>query len=140
MPQSIREVMTADPVALTADRPIVEAADKMKQEQIGDVIVLDDSAQMCGIVTDRDIAIRAVAEGRDPQSTTIGEICTRDVRTMSPDDSVGDAIRLMRDEAIRRIPVVENGKPVGIVSLGDLAVTQDGRSVLAEISSAPADH
>lgn len=92
---------------------------------------------MCGIVTDRDIVIRALAVGKDPSETLLGEICSRDLQTVSAEDSVGDVVRLMSEKAIRRVPVVEEGRPVGIVSLGDLAATQDPDSALADISSAP---
>jgi signal-transduction protein with cAMP-binding, CBS, and nucleotidyltransferase domain len=137
--RSIREVMTKDPVTCSASDPIIEAARAMRENDIGDVVVLDDSQQICGILTDRDITVKVVAEGKDVTTTTIGEFCTRDVETLTPDDTVGDAVAMMSKKAIRRLPIVENGKPVGIVSLGDLAVTQDPESVLAGISAAPSD-
>jgi signal-transduction protein with cAMP-binding, CBS, and nucleotidyltransferase domain len=112
----------------------------MRDSDIGDVIVLDDSQSVCGIVTDRDITVRAVAEGRDPSSTKLGDICSRDLQSLGPDASVGDAVRLMTDQAIRRLPIIDGGKPVGIVSLGDLATTHDPESGLADISSAPANN
>jgi CBS domain-containing protein len=135
VPQSIRELMTANPVALTSSSPLNEAAQQMKQRDIGDVIVLDEGT-VCGVVTDRDIVVRALAEDKDPASTTLGEICSRDLISLSPSDSVEDAIRLMRERAIRRLPIVEAGQPVGIVSIGDLAVARDATSALADISSA----
>ena len=138
MTQSIREVMTKDPLTLSDDATITEAAKAMRDEDIGDVIVLS-GGQVAGIVTDRDIVIRAVADGHDLQSTPIGQISSRDLRTLSPDDTVEDAIRLVRDNAVRRLPVVEGNKPVGIVSLGDLAEEKDPRSALADISRAPAN-
>jgi signal-transduction protein with cAMP-binding, CBS, and nucleotidyltransferase domain len=140
MGQSIREVMSTDPIVLQQGASIQEAAQVMRDEDIGDVIVLDDSHQICGIVTDRDIVVRAVAQGREPQSLTVGEICSRDLQTLSPNDDVGDAVKVMSDQAIRRLPVVDKGRPIGIVSLGDLAVTRDPDSVLADISAAPADN
>lgn len=109
----------------------------MRDQDIGDVIVLDDSQELFGVVTDRDLAVRLIAEGRDPAGVTIGEVCSRDLQTLSVDDSVGDAVRLMSEKAIRRLPVIEDGRPVGIVSLGDLAATQDPESALADISAAP---
>lgn len=136
MAQSVREVMTKDPVTLSVDTSVVDAARRMKEVDIGDVIVLDESDQICGIVTDRDIVVRAIAEQNDPTTTNIGDICSRDVTTVSPDDSVGDVVRLMREKAIRRVPVVEGGKPVGVVSIGDLAVARDQESALADISAA----
>lgn len=136
MPQSIRDVMTANPVTLPSDAPVEEAAQRMKDADIGDVIVTDDGT-VCGAVTDRDIVVRAVAEHRDPSTTKLADICSRDVVTVTPADSVEDAIRSMRERAIRRVPVVEHGTPVGIVSIGDLARERDPDSALADISAAP---
>jgi CBS domain-containing protein len=138
MAQTIGEVMTRDPVTLPADAPVRDAAAAMRDADIGDVIVLEEGDQICGIVTDRDIALRVIGEGREP-TTKLGEICTRDINTVSPDTSVGDAVRLMSKEAIRRLPVVEGSRPVGIVSLGDLAMEQDPDSALADISAAEPD-
>jgi len=107
----------------------------MRDADIGNVIVTD-NGHICGIVTDRDITIRGVAEARNIASLTLGDICSRELTTLSPQDSVEDAVRLMREKAIRRLPVVEGGKPIGVVSLGDLAVTQDHRSALGNISAA----
>lgn len=133
---SIREVMTKDPVALSGDSPVLEAARCMQRDDIGDVIVLDGD-KASGILTDRDITVRLVAEGKDPSATKISEICSTGLETLGPDASVGDAVRLMTDKDIRRLPIIENGKPVGIVSLGDLAVSHDSDSGLADISAAP---
>jgi CBS domain-containing protein len=132
---SIREVMTTDPITLPVTTSITEAASVMRDKDIGDVIVLDDHEQICGIVTDRDIVVRALADGET--SAKLGDICSRDVTTLSPDDEVRDAVKLMTEKAIRRLPIVESGRPVGIVSLGDLAVRHDPESGLADISSAP---
>jgi CBS domain-containing protein len=132
----IKDVMTADPITLPQSSSLTEAAKAMRDSDIGDVIVLDDGGQLCGIVTDRDIVIRAVAEGREAGGTTLGEICSRDPATLSLEDSVPDAIRLMSGKAIRRVPVVDGGKPVGIVTIGDLAIDRDPDSALADISEA----
>ena len=83
--------------------------------------------------------MRAIAEGRDATST-LGDIVSSEVVCITPTDTADDAIRLMRERALRRVPVVEDGKPVGIVSLGDLAGERDPRSVLGEISTAPPNH
>jgi CBS domain-containing protein len=135
MTQAIREVMVTDPVALPSDVSVQDAAQHMRDRHIGDVIVLEDE-DVAGILTDRDIVIRAIAEGLDPAETTIGELASRSVATVSPDDTVEAVIGMMRTLAIRRVPVVEAGRPVGIVSLGDLAIERDGDSALADISSA----
>ncbi len=136
MTQSIREVMTPDPISIPATSSVAEAARAMRDGNIGDVIVLKDS-QVCGILTDRDIVIRAVAEGRDLTATKVADICSQELTTIAPTDEVEQAVRLMRDKAIRRLPVVEGGKPVGIVSIGDLAMERDPHSALGRISAAP---
>lgn len=136
MPETIREVMTPSPRTLDIRATVQEAARTMLDDDIGDVIICD-GGTICGIVTDRDITVRAVAQGRDPAVTSVGDICSAEVATLSPDDSVDDAVRLIRDKAVRRVPVVEGGKPVGIVSIGDLAIDLDSRSALAEVSAAP---
>lgn len=135
MGKSIRDVMTADPRTVKSDAPIAEAAKAMKEADAGAVVVQDNGAPT-GIITDRDIAIRAVAEGRD-SDTPVSEVATTDVTALSADDSIEDAVKLMREKDIRRLPVVDDDKTVGIVSLGDLARAEDESSVLADISSAP---
>lgn len=102
-------------------------------------MVLDEGDVLCGIVTDRDLVVRAVASDRLPAEVQIGEICSRVLTTIDIDASVKDAVTLMRDKALRRLPVVDKGKPAGIVSLGDLAVDRDASSMLADISAAPAN-
>jgi CBS domain-containing protein len=135
MTQMVREVMTSELVQLASSAPLAEAARRMRDADIGDVIVTEDGT-MCGVVTDRDIVVRAIAEGKDPQSATLGDICSHEVVTVSADDSVERAIELMRERAVRRLPVVDGGSPVGIVSIGDLAIERDSDSALADISAA----
>jgi CBS domain-containing protein len=135
MAQAVRDVMTEELVTLPGSAPLADAARRMKEADIGDVIVLSDG-EMCGVVTDRDIVVRAIAEGKDPQSATLDEICTHEVATVGPDDPIERAIDLMRQRAVRRVPVVEGGRPVGIVSIGDLAIERDETSALADISAA----
>jgi len=91
------------------------------------------------MVTDRDLVVRSLAEARDPATTTLADICSHPILSVSPTDSVEHAVRLMRTHAIRRVPVVDRGQAVGIVSLGDLAVERDPHSALGEISAAPPD-
>ena len=136
--QTIRDLMTEDPVTLSADTSLVDAARAMRDEDVGDVIVLKaDGRGLCGMVTDRDIVIRAVAEGRDPSETKLDEVCSHEVISARPEDSVQNAVQIMREHSVRRLPVVDdNGSPVGVVSLGDLAVEVDPGSVLGEISAA----
>lgn len=139
MPQTIKDVMTPDPKVLLKTATVKEAAELMRDDNIGDVIVVNGHKKLYGILTDRDIAIRCGAEGADPDKVTLEEIATKDVTTLSPDATLDLAVTLMREKAIRRIPVVEDGKPVGIVTLGDLAIEKDPTSALADISAAPPD-
>jgi CBS domain-containing protein len=136
MAQYLREIMTQKPVTVQATDTVVAAARSMRDGNIGDVVVVEND-QIQGILTDRDIVVRALAEGRDPARTTVGEICSRELTTLSPNDAIGDAEKTMRARAIRRLPVVEGGRPVGIVSLGDLAVEKNPDSTLGGISAAP---
>jgi|SRR5690606_5454108 len=133
--QSVSDVMTLNPRTFPADATVREAAEEMRLSSIGDVLVEDDG-EICGIVTDRDIVIRCIAGGGDPNTDTLGSICSRQIATLAPTDAVDAAVELMRSKGIRRIPVVEQGMPVGIVSLGDLAVERDPRSALGGISAA----
>src|SRR5690242_4356986 len=101
MSQMVRDVMTRHPIALSARTPLVEAARAMKEKEIGNVIVMEDDGRLCGIVTDRDIVVRAIAEGKDPSTCTIGDVCSRDLVSVTPDDPIGRAVGLMRERAIR---------------------------------------
>ena len=138
MGQSIRDVMTSDPQTVPADATLQDAAREMKSD-IGAVLV-EDNGSVAGILTDRDIVVRAIAEGRDPSSTKVSDVATRDVKTLTPDSSVEDAIKIVREENVRRIPVVEDGRPAGIVSIGDLAIERDADSALADLSSEPSNN
>ena len=135
MAQTVRDVMTEKPLALQAGTTLTEAARAMRDHDVGTVVLLDDD-QIAGIVTDRDITIRAVAEGMDPNNTVLSQVGSQELATVSPDTSLDEAVKLMRSRAVRRLPVVEDGRPIGIVSIGDLAVERDPDSALADISSA----
>ncbi|MDQ3680066.1 MAG: CBS domain-containing protein [Actinomycetota bacterium] len=151
--EQVRAVMTVNPLTTANHSTVLEAARLMRDGNVGSVIVTDDEA-VCGILTDRDIVVRAVAEGRDPQQLEVAEICSPELTTVAPGDSVGDALQVMREQALRRVPVVEDAKAVGMVSLGDLAIVKAGwrqrvrfssyvpkdddpASTLADISAAP---
>jgi CBS domain-containing protein len=138
MTRTVEEIMTRDPRTVNAGDRVIDAARIMRDDDIGDVIVVE-NGNVEGIVTDRDIVVRDVAENRDPESTPVREVCTTGVEALEPGASVDDALRKMRDADIRRIPVVEDGRPVGIVSLGDLAVEREPDSTLADISAASPD-
>ena len=136
MAQSIRDVMTQNPECVSGDTTVADAAKLMRDKDFGG-IVWSEGDELKGFLTDRDIALRVVAEGKDPTSTTVGDVATTDLHTLSPDDSVEDAIELVRKHNVRRVPVVEDAKPVGIVSIGDLAVERDEDSALADMSASP---
>jgi CBS domain-containing protein len=136
MATAIRDVMTTNPIVYPATATIMEAAEGMREFDIGDVLVERDG-KISGIVTDRDIVVRAVADGKPAQNVTVGEISTDILFTLAPSDTVEHAIQLMRDNSLRRLPVCEGDTAVGIVTLGDLAIARDGRSVLAAISASP---
>jgi len=135
MQTAIREVMTSDPVVYPATASLAEAAQAMRDFDIGDVLIERDGL-LVGIVTDRDIVVRAVAEGAAVSDTSVGDICSEVLVTVAPSDLVEEAMRVMGDFALRRVPVCDDGQPVGMVSLGDLAIERDASSVLAEISAA----
>lgn len=130
MTRQVHEVMTSEPVTLPLDAPLTEAARLMRDEGIGGVLVTQDG-RLCGLLTDRDIVVRAVAEGRDLTGTRLADICSAGIVTVSPDDGADTALRLMIDSAVRRLPVVKDGRPVGIVSIGDLTSDRDESSALA---------
>jgi CBS domain-containing protein len=120
-----QEIMSKNPTCVTADTPLVEAARLMKTENIGVVPVVEStgSKRLVGVLTDRDIAIRAVAEGRDGATTSVGHVMSSDVRTSAPDDSVEDVMELMGREQVRRIPIVDDrGNLVGIVAQADIVL------------------
>ncbi len=132
----IAEVMTPAPVTLPMTAPMRSAASLMRDENVGDVLVMD-GEELVGIVTDRDLVVRGLAEGADPDIISIAEVTTAAPVTLAPDDDPAEAVALMRQHGIRRVPVVENGSPVGVVSIGDLAQDRDSTSALAAISAQP---
>lgn len=138
MADFVRDVMTAGVVAVRPDASLVEAAQLMRSQGIGDVLVAD-GQRVVGMLTDRDITVRAVAEGTDPLTVSAQSVCTPDPVVVAPQDPVAAAVALMRQHAVRRLPVVEDGLPVGMVTLGDLAEAQAPDSPLADISRAAPD-
>lgn len=136
MAERVKDVMTPNPQTLSVSATVREAAEAMRANDIGTVIATNDQGRIAGILTDRDIAVRVVAEGRDPRATRIDDIASHDLVALSPDDPIDRAVEAMRERALRRLPVVQDGKVVGIVSLGDLALERDPDSALADISAA----
>jgi CBS domain-containing protein len=136
MTHTVRDVMTSAPVTVDAGSSVQQVAQLMRDRGIGDVLVTDDSG-VCGLVTDRDIVVRGIAGNGDASSMQIGDICSHNLVAVEADADVNEAVRLMREHALRRLPVTQDQHLVGIVSIGDLAIDQDRRSALADISAAP---
>ena len=135
MAQLVRDVMSQNVVTLPRSAALVDAARRMREADIGDVIVMNEDS-MCGVVTDRDIVVRAIADGKDPGTTPLEEVCSHEVVTVAPDDSIDRAAELMRERAVRRLPVTEDARPIGIVTLGDLAIEREDDGPLPDISAA----
>ncbi len=129
----VSDIMSPDPISLDVSSTVAEAAQAMRKKDIGDVVIVEED-NLIGILTDRDIVVRCIAENRDPESTDVGSICSRDVTTLSPGDSIDFAWQLMKSHSIRRLPVVQQGHAVGIVSMGDLAKFSDPDSALSKVS------
>ncbi len=117
---NIQSIMTENVRSIHPDEPITAAARLLKRDNIGCLPVCDDKGHVAGMVTDRDITLRCVAAGLDPSQTAVSQIMTAGVYTLSPTDSVDTAAETMRKAQVHRIPVTDNGKLCGIVSLGDL--------------------
>ena len=135
MPQ-IRDVMTPNPESCSSDASVADAARTMARADVGPIPVVD-GERLVGILTDRDIVVRVVAEGRDPQATTVGEVATSDLIAVSPDEDLDRALGLLAERRVRRLPVVEGDKLVGIVAQADIARQGDDArtgAVVEEIS------
>jgi len=134
MAARVRDVMTPGPIGVDYHQSIGEAARTMRDWGVGAVLVVS-SGSLCGLVTDRDLVIRAVAEARAADEP-VGPLSSRDLIGVHADADADEAARLMREHAVRRLPVIDDGQVVGIVSLGDLALKDDPASALAELSRA----
>ncbi|MER7710888.1 CBS domain-containing protein [Streptomyces werraensis] len=135
MAHHVRDIMTAAPVTVGPQTSVAQAARLMRDHDLGAVLVTDDG-RLRGLVTDRDLVVRSVAEGLDPEETTVVRACSEDLVTVRPDDELDVAVRLMREHAVRRVPVVDGEQPVGVLSLGDVALERDPESALGDISVA----
>ena len=121
MAKSIRDAMTTNPRHVETATPVAEAAKLLKSENVGSLPVTEGD-RLVGMVTDRDIVVRVVAEGKDVQSATVGEIASRDLVTIDPQQDLDEALRLMAKHQVRRLPVVEeDGRLVGILAQADVA-------------------
>jgi CBS domain-containing protein len=122
MSTKVSDVMSARPYCVSPETPISEAAEVMEREDIGAIPVLEGD-QLTGMITDRDIVIRAIAKGKDPRGMPVREVWTRDVVTVSPDDNLSDAMKLMASYQVRRLPVVDDeSRLVGVVAQADVAL------------------
>jgi CBS domain-containing protein len=135
MAQHVRDIMTSDVVSVEPQASVASVARLMRDEDVGSVLVTEDGHLRC-LVSDRDLVVRAFAEGVDPDRTTVMQAASADLVTVSPDDSLDRAVRLMREHAVRRLPVVDGDQPVGIIAIGDLAIERDDKSALGDISAA----
>lgn len=136
MTQTIERVMTRDPVTVEHKATVREAAKKMAKADIGDVIVMRDG-KAYGIVTDRDVVIRCIAKGGEPSEMRVDEICSTNLVTVRPTDTIADAATLMRNRALKRLVVEQDGNPLGVVTVGDVERLQRPDSIEAHIAEAP---
>jgi CBS domain-containing protein len=141
----IRDVMTANPVYVSDKDSIRDVARIMAREDTGVVPVCDNSKKIIGMITDRDIVVRLVAEGKDPANAKVNEAMTKNVRAVKEDSTIDEALNVMKSAEVRRVPVVNaRNEIVGIVSMGDIAKENQQRAQIGEavkdISKAPPNH
>ena len=116
----VRDVMTSNPESCSSDSSVADAARTMARQDVGPIPVVD-GERLVGVLTDRDIVVRVVAEGRDPEGTTVRDVASSDLTTVSPDEDLDRALALLAERQVRRLPVVEGEKLVGIVAQADIA-------------------
>lgn len=134
--RTVSDVMTHEVIRVPATATAREAAEQMRINGVGDVLVVDDE-RVQGMVTDRDLVIRVLADGRTPEITTVADVCSPDLVATFPDMTADEAVALLRQHAVRRLPVLgTDSQALGMVSIGDLAVSEDPESALADISAA----
>ena len=136
MAKTVREAMTANPRTADRSQSLADVAQIMKAEDVGSVPVVDDG-RLVGMLTDRDIVVRAVADGVDAKSINVGDVASIDPVTVAPEEDLDEALRLMAQHQVRRLPVVEDGRLVGILAQADVALEAKDKKageVLEEIS------
>ena len=138
MTRTVSELMTPHPTVVEVTDTLRAVAQTMATQDIGSLVVAEEGT-VVGIVTDRDLVVRGLAEGIGLDAP-VGQLATDELVTVGPDDDVADVVRIMREQAVRRVPVVEGGRAVGVLSIGDLAAELDPSSALADISEAPANN
>jgi CBS domain-containing protein len=138
MAESIRDAMTKNPRSIGASASVVEAARLMREGDIGSLPITDDE-KLVGMITDRDITTMVVAEGADPETTSVGDVSSRDPISVEPDEDLEDALQLMARHQVRRLPVLDNGRLVGIVAQADIALKENEKKTgeLVEAISEP---
>jgi CBS domain-containing protein len=137
MAKSVRQAMTENPRSIGASASVVEAARLMREEHIGSLPITHDE-ELVGMITDRDITTRVVAEAADPKTTSVGDVYSRDLISVEPDNDLDQALQLMARHQVRRLPVVENGRLVGIVAQADIALRENEKTgALVEAISEP---
>ena len=128
------DVMTKNPKACAATDTVQQAAQLMKSEDVGPIPIVGDNGKLEGIITDRDIVLKVVAEGRDAKTTKLADVMTTDLISCTADGDIEEMLDLMEDNQIRRIPVVDaSGRLVGIVSQADIATRLDDSDKTAEL-------
>jgi CBS domain-containing protein len=138
MATKVREIMSTTMHYVPPETDLVSVARTMREEDVGCMLV-GDTASLYGLITDRDLVVRGLATGVDPYQTKVGAICSDATVMVGPEDGLDEAVQRMREHAVRRLPVVENGRPIGVISIGDLAIERDPASALADISKAKAN-
>jgi CBS domain-containing protein len=140
MASSVRDAMTEDPRSIGKSVSVVEAARLMREQDIGSLPITDDE-KLVGMITDRDITTRVVAEAADPKMTTVEDVYSRDLISVEPDKDLEEALRLMARHQVRRLPVVEDGRLVGIVAQADIALRENETKTgeLVEAISEPSE-
>jgi CBS domain-containing protein len=140
MANSVRDAMTGSPHSIGASASVVEAARMMREQHIGSLPITDDE-KLVGMITDRDITTRVVAEAADPKTTSVADVYSRDLISVEPDNDLEQALQLMARHQVRRLPVVENGKLVGIVAQADIALSENETKTgqLVEAISEPSE-
>lgn len=138
MANNVRDAMTENPRSIGASASVVEAAQLMREEHIGSLPITDDE-KLVGMITDRDITTRVVAEAADPTTTSVGDVYSRDLISVEPDKELAEALQLMARHQVRRLPVVESGRLVGIVAQADIALNEKEKKTgqLVEAISEP---
>jgi CBS domain-containing protein len=139
MARSVRDTMTENPRSIGAGASVVEAAQLMREAHVGSLPITDGD-QLVGMLTDRDITMRVVAEAADRMGASVGDVSSRDLITVEPDRDLDEALQLMARHQVRRLPVVENGRLVGIVAQADIALSEnENTGKLVEAISEPSD-